>query len=43
MIFKRKIYEKYHERIGINYVIHPKNLEVKDNWVFLPPYMTFCL
>lgn len=38
-----RFYEKYHERIGINYVIHPKNLEVKDNWVFLPPYMTFCL
>jgi len=35
--------EKFHERIGACYVIHPKNLMVKDDIICLPPYMTFCL
>lgn len=35
--------EKFHERIGGCYVIHPKNLTLKDDDVCLPPYMTFCL
>lgn len=35
--------EIYHQRIGKAYVIHPKNLAVKDNVVYLPSYMTFCL
>lgn len=35
--------EKFHERIGGCYVIHPKNLTLKDDVVCLPPYMTFCL
>lgn len=35
--------KKFHERIGTCYVIHPKNLLVKDDIVCLPPYMTFCL
>jgi len=35
--------EKFHERIGACYVIHPKNFALKDDIVCLPPYMTFCL
>ena len=35
--------EKYHERIGGCYVIHPKNLSLKGDIVCIPPYMTFCL
>ena len=34
---------KFHERIGGCYVIHPKNLVVKDGIICLPPYMVFCL
>lgn len=33
----------YHQRIGQAYVIHPKNLKVEDNIVFIPSYMTICL
>lgn len=32
-----------YEWIGKSYVIHPKNLSVKNNVVYLPSYMTFCL
>lgn len=35
--------EKFHERIGECYLIHPKNLRVDANIVRIPPYMTFCL
>lgn len=35
--------ESFHTRIGISYVIHPKNLSLKDNMLYLPAYMTFCL
>lgn len=35
--------EKYKQRIGTSYIIHPKNLIVKDDVVCIPPYMTFCL
>lgn len=35
--------EIYHQRIGKSYVIHPKNLSVKDGIIYLPSYMTFCL
>ncbi len=36
--------EKYKERIGLAYVIHPKNLCKKDdNIICIPSYMTFCL
>lgn len=35
--------EKFKDRIGDAYVIHPKNLSVKDNVICIPPYMTFCL
>ena len=35
--------EIFHNRIGKSYVIHPKNLRIDGNRVFIPPYMTFCL
>lgn len=35
--------EKYKERIGGCYVIHPKNLTVNNNITYIPAYMTFCL
>ena len=35
--------EGFHQRIGESYVIHPKNLSVKEGVVYLPAYMTFCL
>lgn len=35
--------EKYKHRIGESYIIHPKNLSVKDDVVCIPPYMTICL
>lgn len=38
-----KFCEKYHPRIGESYVIHPKNLNVKGNVIYIPAYMTFCL
>ena len=35
--------EKYKERIGCCYIIHPKNLVLKDDILCIPPYMTICL
>lgn len=35
--------EKFHERVGDNFVIHPKNFLQRENVICLPPYMTFCL
>ena len=36
--------EKFGARIGDSYVIHPKNLSVRDDGIIcLPAYMTFCL
>lgn len=35
--------EKYKERIGEGYIIHPGNLIIKDDIVCIPPYMTICL
>lgn len=34
---------KFRGRIGCNYVIHPKNLKVEGNTVYIPSYMAFCL
>ena len=34
--------EKYKTRIGESYIIHPKNLIIKDNIVCIPASMTFC-
>ena len=39
-----KFNEKFRSRIGESYIIHPKNLYVRnDGIICLPPYMTFCL
>ena len=38
-----KFNDKYKSRIGLSYIIHPRNLIVKDNVVCIPPYMTFCI
>lgn len=38
-----KFIEKYHDRIGKAYIIHTKNLAVKENIICIPSYMTFCL
>ena len=35
--------KKYHDRIGEAYIIHPKNLTVKNNILCIPVYMTMCL
>ena len=35
--------EKYKGRIGGSYVIHPRNLVIRDDIVCIPPYMTVCL
>ncbi len=35
--------DKYKERIGCCYIIHPRNLIVKEDIVCIPPYMTICL
>lgn len=35
--------EKYSDRIGNCYVIHPRNLIIKDEIICIPPYMTICL
>ena len=35
--------EKFRERIGACYVIHPKNLSAENGILRIPPYMTFCL
>lgn len=32
--------EKYKERIGESYIIHPRNLILKDGIIWIPPYMT---
>ena len=38
-----KFMEKYKSRIGEAYVIHPRNLLIKDGIICIPPYMTMCL
>lgn len=38
-----KFKEKYKSRIGCCYIIHPRNLIVKDDIICIPPYMTICL
>ena len=35
--------EKHKSRIGECYIIHPRNLTVKDDILCIPPYMTICL
>ena len=38
-----KFEEKYKSRIGQSYLIHPKNLSVKDDIIYIPSYMACCL
>lgn len=38
-----KFDERFHDRMGGSYIIHPKNLKTECNRLFIPPYMTFCL
>jgi CheY-like chemotaxis protein len=40
LIFVNNFREKYKERIGESYIIHPRNLIVKDGIICIPPYMT---
>lgn len=35
--------EKYKGRIGESYIIHPRNLSIKDGIICIPPYMTMML
>lgn len=35
--------EKYKSRIGRCYIIHPRNLMMKDDILCIPPYMAICL
>lgn len=35
--------EKFKNRIGECYIIHPRNLTVRDGILCIPPYMTICL
>lgn len=35
--------QKYHDRIGVAYIIHPKSLMKKGEILAIPPYMTICL
>jgi hypothetical protein len=35
--------EKFHARISRSYVIHPRNLKVDRDRIYIPAYMTFCL
>lgn len=39
----KKFIERYDERIGCAYVIHPKNLKVDGKILYMPIYMTMCL
>lgn len=35
--------EKYRERIGCSYLVHPRNLSEKEGILCIPPYMVICL
>lgn len=35
--------ERFGSRVGNGYIIHTKNLSVKDDIICIPSYMTFCL
>ncbi len=39
----KRFKEKYKERIGECYVIHPRDLSFKEDIICIPPYMTMCL
>lgn len=35
--------ERFRERIGACYVVHPKNLSAEGEIIRIPAYMAFCL
>ena len=35
--------DSYGKRIDENYIIHPKNLSIKDDIICISPYMTMCM
>lgn len=35
--------ELFRKRIDRSYIIHPKNLRIDNNYLYLPSYMAFCL
>ena len=35
--------DKFRQRIGKSYVIHPKNFRSEEDIVYIPAYMVFCL
>lgn len=39
----KRFKEKYAERIGESYIIHPRNFSIKEDILCIPPYMTICL
>ncbi|MGN0581519.1 MAG: DUF4143 domain-containing protein [Oscillospiraceae bacterium] len=39
----KRFKEKYSSRIGECYIIHPRNLSLKEDIICIPPYMTICL
>lgn len=39
----QKFINQYKRRIGIAYIIHPKNLSVKGDIICIPSYMAMCL
>ena len=38
-----KLRPRFQDRIGTEYVLHPKQLKVEGDRLFLPLYMGFCL
>ena len=38
-----KFVETFHSRIGRAYIIHTKNLNIQNDILCIPAYMTFCL
>ncbi len=39
----KRFMEKFKDRIGGSYIIHPKNLSLKDGIIAIPPYMAWLL
>lgn len=39
----KRFQEKYMDRIGECYIVHPRNLCFKENIICIPPYMVICL
>lgn len=39
----KRFREKYQDRIGESYIIHPRNVSFKEEIMCIPPYMVICL